>query len=109
MKKILKHGNLDIRGFKCPKCDCEFLADSEEYKRTSDTNILVSCPECYHEFLIFDKQAIWACSMPVNCKLCTCLSKCIEHIDNNEAPVRCSVFDKLKNWRKDNNESKTTN
>ena len=103
MKKILKHGDLDIRKFKCPKCNCEFLADSKEYDRPSidaGLTIIVFCPECYHKFTTLDsKAAHQASSIPITCRLCTCTAKCIEIIDNNSSPVVCTQFDKFKKWR----------
>jgi hypothetical protein len=48
--KILKHGNLKSRKFVCWHCDCEFVADTTEYRTTMSNNVVLwchaDCPEC---------------------------------------------------------------
>ena len=41
--KILKHGDLHPRIFKCLYCNCEFVADMSEYKPE-----LSECGACYY-------------------------------------------------------------
>lgn len=48
--KIVKHGilaPLPIR-FECPKCECEFVAEGDEYRFTGLENDIArcDCPEC---------------------------------------------------------------
>lgn len=48
--KILKHGNLRQRKFTCWHCDCEFIADTTEYRTTMSNGVELwfssYCPEC---------------------------------------------------------------
>ena len=49
--KIIKHGFLAPRYFRCNRCYCEFVATIREYKiAASGDNFFVMCPECQTAF-----------------------------------------------------------
>ena len=53
--KILKHGDMKPRKFRCTNCHCEFVADQSEYGTcryaygTSPIRYLVACPDCNYD------------------------------------------------------------
>ena len=53
--KILKHGDMKPRKFRCTNCHCEFVADQSEYGTcryaygSSPIKYLVTCPDCNYD------------------------------------------------------------
>lgn len=49
--RIIEHGNLNTRYFKCPHCGYKFIADMRDYAMDIDRiNFWVDCPECDRRF-----------------------------------------------------------
>lgn len=103
--KIIKHGDLKERRFKCEFCGCEFIADCSEYKYIYDFGndwINVLCPYCSGDNKIYPSNAPLTLGMPHSCRACTTLTDCLNR------PMACQIYNDLIEWKESNNESKIT-
>ena len=125
--KILKHGDLQPRKFKCSNCGCEFVADKREYDVqvycTYEGNLesyYVDCPDCmYRVFARLGDAPIYNENInnTLNNKLTKIIDKLDRYVHENISIYDhdiytnlCDIIDDLSAWQEEyENESNINN
>lgn len=116
--KILKHGDLKPRKFKCSNCGCEFVADKMEYTLTHVEELYcICCPECMHYIIASaDEAPIYNVEL-INDKLTKIIDKLDKYVHENISIYDhdiytnlCDIIDELSDWQEEyENESNINN